>query len=149
MPIFFTLPAQGMGTVSCNKLNFFSLHRTAPVGRQFALFPHREVHKTGRDAHRRVFGVAARLEATGLRRPVPGSEERGVGSMRIVTCPKGGRIPEGYCRQSCLNYPGPGSRSRWQALQRFKRLFVGDGRSWLQVYKEDIASRREKGSAPF
>ncbi len=26
--------------------------------------------------------------------------------MKIVTCPKGGRIPEGYCRQSCSNYPG-------------------------------------------
>jgi hypothetical protein len=149
MPIFFTLPAQGMGTVSSNELNFFSLHRTASVGRQFAPFSQREVHRTGRDAHRRVFGVAARLEATGLGRPVPGSKERGGCSVRIVTCPKGGRIPEGYCRQSCLNYSGPGKRSRWQALHRFKRLFVGDGRSWLQIYKEDIASRREEDSACF
>ena len=66
--------------------------------------------------------------------------------MRIVTCPKGGRIPEGYCRQSCLNYPGEGKRPKRQALQRFRSLFVGDGRSWLQIYKEDIASRGKKGS---
>ena len=28
--------------------------------------------------------------------------------MRIVHCPKGGRVPEGYCRNSCLNHPGAG-----------------------------------------
>jgi len=69
--------------------------------------------------------------------------------MKIVTCPKGGRVPEGYCRQSCLNYPGQGKRPKWRALQRFKRLFVGNGRSWLQIYKEDIAPRRENDSTPF
>jgi hypothetical protein len=26
--------------------------------------------------------------------------------MMIIKCPKGGRVPEGYCRKSCLNYPG-------------------------------------------
>ena len=26
--------------------------------------------------------------------------------MKIVRCPKGGRVPEGYCKESCLNYPG-------------------------------------------
>ena len=26
--------------------------------------------------------------------------------MKIVNCPKGGRVPDGYCRASCLNYPG-------------------------------------------
>lgn len=26
--------------------------------------------------------------------------------MKIVNCPKGGRVPDGYCRTSCLNYPG-------------------------------------------
>jgi len=24
--------------------------------------------------------------------------------MKIVNCPKGGRVPEGYCKESCLNY---------------------------------------------
>lgn len=24
--------------------------------------------------------------------------------MKIIHCPKGGRVPEGYCRMSCLNY---------------------------------------------
>jgi hypothetical protein len=27
-------------------------------------------------------------------------------TMKIVHCPKGGRVPYGYCRASCLNYPG-------------------------------------------
>ena len=26
--------------------------------------------------------------------------------MKIIHCPKGGRVPDGYCRASCLNYPG-------------------------------------------
>jgi len=26
--------------------------------------------------------------------------------MKIVHCPKGGRVPDRYCRASCLNYPG-------------------------------------------
>jgi hypothetical protein len=26
--------------------------------------------------------------------------------MRIIHCPKGGKVPEGYCKESCLNYPG-------------------------------------------
>jgi hypothetical protein len=26
--------------------------------------------------------------------------------MRIIQCPKGDRIPEGFCRMTCLNYPG-------------------------------------------
>jgi hypothetical protein len=26
--------------------------------------------------------------------------------MKIIHCPKGSRVPEGYCRTSCLNYPG-------------------------------------------
>ena len=26
--------------------------------------------------------------------------------MKIVHCPKGSRVPDVYCRASCLNYPG-------------------------------------------
>jgi hypothetical protein len=29
-------------------------------------------------------------------------------TMRIFHCPKGGRVPEGYCKNSCLNRPGAG-----------------------------------------
>jgi hypothetical protein len=25
--------------------------------------------------------------------------------MKIISCPKGVRIPEGYCKKTCLNYP--------------------------------------------
>jgi hypothetical protein len=28
--------------------------------------------------------------------------------MKIVNCPKGGRVPEGYCLWSCLNRPKEG-----------------------------------------
>jgi len=32
---------------------------------------------------------------------------------KIIHCPKGGRVPEGYCRISCLNRP----RGRYAAHQ--------------------------------
>ena len=58
--------------------------------------------------------------------------------MKIVACPKGGRVPEGYCQQSCLNYSG--EREEKQGfLSRFKNLFTKNGRTWLQIYKEEIA----------
>jgi hypothetical protein len=24
--------------------------------------------------------------------------------MKIIHCPKGGKVPDGYCKKSCLNY---------------------------------------------
>jgi len=61
--------------------------------------------------------------------------------MKIVSCPKGGRIPEGYCKTSCLNYPNAEKKLRRGSLRELKKLFTGDSRSWLQIYKEDIAPR--------
>lgn len=75
----------------------------------------------------------------------PGS----VRSSRIVTCPKGGRVPEGYCLLSCLNYSrGPGNEesSPWQ---RIRRVFLDDGRPWLQVYKDDIASGKHRALCEY
>jgi len=69
-----------------------------------------------------------------------------VHSMRIVSCPKGGRVPEGYCRQSCLNYPGTRKAPKRQSLRALRGLFVGDGRSWLEIYKQDIAPKKKKRS---
>ena len=66
--------------------------------------------------------------------------------MKIVSCPKGGRVPEGYCRTSCLNYQGAERKSRSGSFQKLKRLFTGDGRTWLQIYKEDIARRSKKAN---
>jgi hypothetical protein len=66
--------------------------------------------------------------------------------MKIITCPKGGRIPEGYCKTSCLNYQGAEKKLRPGSFQRLKRLFAGDGRTWLQVYKEDIAPRSKRAN---
>ena len=66
--------------------------------------------------------------------------------MRIVTCPKGGKIPEGYCRESCLNYPGEPIKEKWVSLRNLKNLFQSDGRSWLQIYKEDIVMAKKYAS---
>jgi len=40
--------------------------------------------------------------------------------MRIVNCPKGGRVPEGYCRYSCLNYHGKAQIQKWCPLRTSK-----------------------------
>ena len=65
-----------------------------------------------------------------------------ISTMKIVACPKGGRIPEGYCQQSCLNYSGERDKEKSGSLSRIKNLFKGNVRSWLQIYKEEIG--REK-----
>jgi hypothetical protein len=62
--------------------------------------------------------------------------------MKIVPCPKGGRIPEGYCQQSCLNYSSEHKTENPISVGRLKKLFTSDGRSWLQIYKEEIATEK-------
>ena len=64
--------------------------------------------------------------------------------MKIVACPKGGRIPEGYCQQSCLNYSGEREEEKSGSLSRIKNLFTKNGRSWLQIYKEEIATEKKE-----
>ena len=64
--------------------------------------------------------------------------------MKIVVCPKGGRIPEGYCRQSCLNYSGEREKEKPGSLSRIKNLFKGNGRSWLEIYKEEIGREKKE-----
>jgi hypothetical protein len=66
--------------------------------------------------------------------------------MKIVTCPKGGRIPEGYCKTSCLNYQSAEKKRMRGSLRELKKLFTGDGRTWLQIYKEDIAPRSRRAN---
>ena len=66
--------------------------------------------------------------------------------MRIVDCPKGGKIPEGYCRDSCLNYPKEKKRKEQGFNEKLKKVFQSDGRSWLQIYKEDIAMGKKPTS---
>ena len=43
--------------------------------------------------------------------------------MKIVSCPKGGRVPEGYCRESCLNYPGKAEIDKRILLRKTKGVF--------------------------
>jgi hypothetical protein len=63
--------------------------------------------------------------------------------MKIKDCPKGGRVPEGYCRHSCLNYSGRHRPSKSSSWQNLKNILKSDGRSWLQIYREDIAGSKE------
>jgi len=44
--------------------------------------------------------------------------------MKIVKCPKGGRIPEGYCKESCLNYPGKVDIDKRTKLRSAKGAFL-------------------------
>jgi hypothetical protein len=62
--------------------------------------------------------------------------------MKIVACPKGGRIPEGYCQHSCLNYTGNHKSKKSSSLRKLKKLFTDNGRSWLQIYKEEIVTEK-------
>jgi len=66
-------------------------------------------------------------------------------AMKIITCPKGGRIPELYCRNSCLNYSGERKMGKI-LLRRLRSLFKDERRSWLQIYKEDIHTSKKMGS---
>jgi hypothetical protein len=63
--------------------------------------------------------------------------------VKIENCPKGGRIPEGYCRDSCLNYPGDHCKPKVSSWNNLKKVLKSDGRSWLQIYREDIAGRKK------
>ena len=39
--------------------------------------------------------------------------------MKIIHCPKGGKVPQGYCMSSCLNYREKHQKIRKQNLQEF------------------------------
>ena len=43
--------------------------------------------------------------------------------MRIINCPKGGRVPQGYCKESCLNYPGKAEMGKRLSLTKTKHTF--------------------------
>jgi len=58
--------------------------------------------------------------------------------MKIIACPKGGKIPEGYCRLSCLNFSGQRKPAKRISFQGLKNAFLDDERPWLQIYKEEI-----------
>ena len=44
--------------------------------------------------------------------------------MRIINCPKGGKVPEGYCRESCLNYPGKAEIDKRISVRKPKDAFL-------------------------
>ena len=61
--------------------------------------------------------------------------------MKIVNCPKGGRIPEGYCKESCMNYEEKHHKKETAPSRKSRNLFVSEKKSWLQIYKEDVLPR--------
>jgi len=61
--------------------------------------------------------------------------------MKIVNCPKGGRVPEGYCKESCLNYSGGHLKKKTKVSRKLRSLFKNKRKSWLQIYKEDVFPR--------
>ena len=66
--------------------------------------------------------------------------------MKIITCPKGGRLPFAYCQTSCLNYSGESNKGKRISLKEIRNLFKNDQRSWLQIYKEDIGNVKKVSS---
>ena len=64
--------------------------------------------------------------------------------MKIVSCPKGGRVPKNYCVESCLNYSGKSKEEDTGPIARLKNLFTKNGRSWLQIYKEEIVTEKKE-----
>jgi hypothetical protein len=61
--------------------------------------------------------------------------------MKIVNCPKGGRVPEGYCKESCLNYEEKHHKKETAPQRRSINVFTSAKKSWLQIYKEDVLPR--------
>ncbi len=60
--------------------------------------------------------------------------------MKIVNCPKGGRVPEGYCHESCLNYSGVPKKVKWITLQKLGKILKSIRKTWIQVYNEELLS---------
>ena len=44
--------------------------------------------------------------------------------MRIVHCPKGGKIPEGYCKESCLNYNYQSNSKKHRCASKRKKYKI-------------------------
>lgn len=60
-------------------------------------------------------------------------------NVKIVHCPKGGRVPEGYCLNSCLNHPGSGRRGKGFSLQKQEITFPGNDDSRARPNNEESA----------
>ena len=63
--------------------------------------------------------------------------------MKIVNCPKGGRVPEGYCLRSCLNYRGEPKNVKWISLQKLSKILKSIRKTWIQVYNEELLSMKK------
>lgn len=51
--------------------------------------------------------------------------------MHIVHCPKGGKVPEGYCRQSCLNYRVASSETEKNSIEKLRHSFFQRSKTWF------------------
>jgi hypothetical protein len=59
--------------------------------------------------------------------------------MKIVRCPKGGKVPENYCRLSCLNYSPDHQTVRLRFLKKVRTVFFRRERDVSRSRKEEIA----------
>jgi hypothetical protein len=59
--------------------------------------------------------------------------------MKIVHCPKGGKVPENYCRLSCLNYTGRHVKANPSFLKKVGKPFVRKGRHVGRPGNDEIA----------
>ena len=55
--------------------------------------------------------------------------------MRIIQCPKGGRVPEGYCRDSCLNYPRMTIKDKRASQKKLRQVAQGKGKISICLIK--------------
>ncbi|HUU80422.1 MAG TPA: hypothetical protein VMW90_03160 [Acidobacteriota bacterium] len=61
--------------------------------------------------------------------------------MKIVNCPKGGRVPQGYCRESCLNYPDKAAKGKGVRVGKKRDFLISKRRSLLETYEGEISQR--------
>jgi hypothetical protein len=59
--------------------------------------------------------------------------------MKIVHCPKGGKVPENYCRLSCLNYSPDHQTVRLRFLKKIRKVVFRREGDVSRSRKEEIA----------
>lgn len=60
--------------------------------------------------------------------------------MRIIQCSKGGKVPEGYCRDSCLNFSAQKAPDTDSTIKKLGKIIGGKRKPLIQFDKENICS---------
>ena len=56
----------------------------------------------------------------------------------ILNCPKGGKVPIGYCRESCLNYSRKRIKTKRITLIRLQQRFLRKLIFWIMKYQRRL-----------